>query len=81
MNQFNSKLCHSVKSKLNTNLQCCYRHKINEIFSDADIAISGSETEIRKSYHIVLNNYHINNKLERLKFQEVVNYLKYIKRP
>ena len=51
-------------------------NKINEIFLDADISISGSETEIRKSYHIILNNYHINNKVERLKFQEVVKYLK-----
>jgi hypothetical protein len=52
-------------------------NKINELFKDADIAISGSEAEIRKSYHIVLNNYHINNKEERIKLKAVVNYLKY----
>ena len=51
-------------------------NKINELFSDSDIAISGSEAEIRKSYHIILNNYHINNKDERNKFKAVVNYLK-----
>jgi len=32
MEQFNNKLCHSVKSKLNINLQCCNKPKINEIF-------------------------------------------------
>ncbi len=32
-------------------------NKIDELFEDSDMAVSGSVTEDRTSYHIVLNNY------------------------
>jgi len=49
--------------------------KINELFTDADIAISGSETALKKSYHFILNNYVINNFEEHEKLKRVVKYL------
>jgi len=52
-------------------------NKINEIFDNSDMAISGSETENYKlSYHIILNNYMINNHEERDKLKNIVSYLK-----
>ncbi len=51
--------------------------KINELFPDPDMAVSGSETTTKKSYHIVLNNYVINNEEEKQKFKAVVKYLKH----
>ena len=44
---------------------------INKYFPNADIAVSGSITDIKTSYHIALNNYIINN-------PEDLNYLKSI---
>ena len=49
---------------------------INELFKDADIAVSGSETDIKKSYHIILNNYLIHNDIERDKLKALVISLK-----
>lgn len=48
---------------------------INELFTDADIAVSGSETELKKSYHFILNNYVINNFEEHEKLKRVVKFL------
>lgn len=48
---------------------------INKLFINADIATSGSENEYKKSYHVVLNNYVINNEIEREKLKRVVKYL------
>jgi hypothetical protein len=39
--------------------------KINEIFPNPDMAVSGSITEDQTSYHIILNNYLIRNEKER----------------
>ena len=50
--------------------------KISEVFKDADIAISGSETALKKSYHLVLNNYLINNINERNTLKRLANFLK-----
>ena len=49
--------------------------KIKELFIDADIAISGSKSDVRQSYHIVLNNYLINNEDERQTIKLLVKYL------
>jgi hypothetical protein len=50
--------------------------KINELFPDADLAISGSKSDVRQSYHITLNNYLINNEDERQTMKSLVKYLK-----
>ena len=50
--------------------------KINELFPDADMAISGSKSDVRQSYHITLNNYLINNEDERQTIKSLVKYLK-----
>lgn len=51
-------------------------NKINDLFPDGNIAVSGSHTETKTSYHIVLNNYLINNQNERQQIQDLVKYLK-----
>ena len=48
---------------------------INELFPNADMAVSGSETELKKSYHFVLNNYVINNVEEHDKLKRLVKHL------
>ena len=50
-------------------------NSINELFPDGDLAISGSITDKKTSYHVVLNNYMINSKEERGYIKGVVNYL------
>ena len=49
--------------------------KINELFPDSDMAVSGSKSEVRQSYHIVLNNYLIHNEVERETINSLVKYL------
>jgi hypothetical protein len=48
---------------------------INKYFINADMAISGSVCNVKTSYHIVLQNYHINNENERLTIKSIVKYL------
>jgi len=48
---------------------------INELFSDSDMAISGSVFEAKTSYHICLNNYHITSDNDRQIIKGVVRYL------
>lgn len=50
--------------------------KIEELFPNADIAVSGSKSEIRQSYHIVLNNYLIKNDNERETMKLLSKHLK-----
>jgi len=50
--------------------------KIEELFENADIAVSGSKSEVRQSYHIVLNNYLIKNEEERETIKLLSKYLK-----
>ena len=50
-------------------------NKINELFPNSNMAISGSLTETKTSYHITLNNYVINNIDDRDKLKSVVKYL------
>jgi hypothetical protein len=48
---------------------------INELFPESDMAISGSITEVKESYHIVLNNYMIHNEEERTQIKMIVKHL------
>ena len=47
---------------------------INKYFLDCKMSISGYETEDRHSYHIILNNYIINNKEELSHLKQIVKY-------
>ena len=49
---------------------------INKYFVNCKMSISGYEIEDKKSYHIILNNYTINNEEERDKLKFIVKYLK-----
>ncbi len=49
-----------------------YKQIILKYIPDADMAISGSETDEKHSYHIVLNNYSIKNEIERENFKQFV---------
>ena len=48
---------------------------IEEFFPQADIAVSGSYTSTKISYHIVLNNYIIQNEEERQTIKTLVRYI------
>jgi len=50
--------------------------KINELFPNPDMAISGSILKTKYSYHIILNNYVINSNDEKQKLINIVKYLK-----
>ena len=50
--------------------------KINELFPDADMAVSGSKSDVRQSYHIVLNNCLIKNEEDRQSMKSLAKYLK-----
>ena len=49
--------------------------KITELFPNPDIAISGSITDDKTSYHIILNNYLIKTEKERDYIKSIVKYL------
>ena len=49
---------------------------IYEYFPDPDMAVSGSCTDDKTSYHIVLNNYILNNQEDKTKLKEIVLYLR-----
>lgn len=51
-------------------------NKINSIFPNSDMSVSGSENDIKYSYHIVLNNYVVSNENERTKLKNIVHWLK-----
>ena len=50
--------------------------KIDELFPDADMAVSGSKSDVRQSYHITLNNYLIKNENDRQSIKSLAKYLK-----
>ena len=50
-------------------------NKIDELFEDSDMAVSGSVTEDKTSYHIILNNYMIDSEKERDQLKYIVKYL------
>jgi len=52
-----------------------FKDLINEVFPDADMAISGSITDVKESYHITLNNYMIHNEEERTQVKMIVKHL------
>ena len=49
-----------------------FKEIITNHIPDAQMSISGSETESKNSYHITLNNYTINNAIERENFKQFV---------
>ena len=51
-------------------------HIINDIFPDGDVAVSGSVSEYKISYHIALNNYMVFDQSEKDKLKDIVHYLK-----
>jgi len=51
--------------------------KINELFPDSNMAISGSLTDKKTSYHIILNHYFIDSKQERNQMKYIMKYLYY----
>lgn len=50
--------------------------EIEALFPDCDIAVSGSKSDVRQSYHIVLNNYLIQNEDERETIKLLSKHLK-----
>ena len=52
-----------------------FKEIINDVFPDSDMAISGSITDIKESYHITLNNYMIHNEEERTQVKMIVKHL------
>ena len=50
------------------------KNLINTHFIDCKMSISGYEIEDKNSYHIILNNYIINNEEERDKLKTIVKY-------
>ena len=50
--------------------------KLNILFPNADMAVSGSKSDIRQSYHIILNNYLIKNEEDRSLIKSLVKYFK-----
>lgn len=51
------------------------KQHIESLFPDGDIAISGSKTEYKESYHITLNNYLIHSKEELETMKLIVKYM------
>jgi hypothetical protein len=58
---------------------CEYIEKVKHIiltyFPNAEMAISGSNTETKSSLHIILNNYTIHNEAERIYMRQLVKYI------
>ena len=48
---------------------------ILQYFPNAEMAISGSVTEAKISYHIILQNYVIHNETERVHVKSIVQYI------
>jgi hypothetical protein len=63
------------KGNHDTNLLKCLKDGINEIFIDAEFAISGSITDAKTSYHIILSNYIISNENDRQIMKGITRYL------
>ena len=63
------------KGKHDTNLLKILKDGINEIFIDAEFAISGSITDAKTSYHIILSNYIISNENDRQIMKGITRYL------
>ena len=49
--------------------------KINELFPKNNMAVSGSVTDEKTSYHIILNSYLIKNIADRDYIKSIVKYL------
>ena len=77
MSHFPHKVYFDVDKRNNTNPNYLdfIKSKIEGIFPNADMAVSGSVTDVKTSYHIVLNNYHISNKEDRETMKAITKYL------
>jgi len=51
-------------------------NEINQLFPNAEIAVSGSENDYKYSYHITLNNYMCFDNNDKLRLKNIVKYLK-----
>lgn len=51
------------------------KNHIETLFPDSDMAISGSKTEQKESYHIILNNYLIHDKIQLETMKLIVKYM------
>lgn len=51
------------------------KNTIDQFFPNADLAISGSVTVAKFSFHIVLNNYLIRNEAEMIQMKHLVNHI------
>ena len=54
---------------------------ILQYFPDAEMSVSGSQTNVKNSYHIVLNNYTIHNKEERDIVKHICIYINKYQNP
>ena len=61
--------------KKNETLLNTIKQHITEYFPNADMAISGSISDAKTSYHIILQNYMIHNEDDRLRLKAIVTYL------
>ena len=52
--------------------------KLNELFPDSDLSVSGSVTLVKESYHIVLNKYMINSVEDRNHIKAILKHLSLI---
>ncbi len=78
--QYPHKIYFDIDKKVdeNNNTEIFYEkiiNKINNIFPNSDMAVSGSVNENKISYHITLNNYLIKTKEDREYVKNVVKYL------
>jgi len=73
INTYPYKVYFDIDGDLNCNLNEI-KNIINKYFIDNKMSISGYEIENKNSYHIILNNYIINNESERDKLKTIVKY-------
>lgn len=73
IHKFPFKVYFDIDGDVNCNLQEI-KDIINKYFINCNMSISGYENEDKNSYHIVLNNYIINNEDEREHLKNIVKY-------
>jgi len=69
--------CKKIKNDINDkDFENLIINTINDFFPNSDMAISGSITDNKISFHIILNNYMIQNEKDRTYINLIVLYLK-----
>jgi hypothetical protein len=71
---FPHKLYFDIDGDTSCNLQVV-KEIINQFFPNADIAVSGSITEKKISYHIICDNYTIHDEEERIYIKTIVKHI------